>query len=119
MAEEKRLRIPLWVKLDAALLMLGLDPEQVDWHHEPPLKLRPWTGTDYDPPQLDPRHIVPLPKAEHRARTATVDLPAVARTTRLLKARMEFRAMLLAKATGEPRPPSKWPSRPFSRKEKP
>jgi hypothetical protein len=116
MNEEKRLRLPLWVKLDAALLLLGLDPKAVEWHHEPPLKLRPWTGEDYDPPQHDPKHIVPLPIIDHRERTATTDIPAIAKTNRLMAAQLEFRTRLLARKNGEPLPPSKWRSRPFQRK---
>jgi hypothetical protein len=116
MAEEKRIRIPLWVKLEAALIALGLDPDAVDWHHEPPLKMRPWTGEDYDPPQLDPRHIVPMPRVNHRQRTATADIPAIAKTRRVTKAELEFRERLLARMNGEPRTPGKWPSRPFRSK---
>ena len=71
MIRVKRKSIPLSVKLDAALLALGLDPKAVDWHHEPPLAMRPFnpeTG-DTQPPQNDPRHIVPLARADHKART--------------------------------------------------
>lgn len=64
----KRKAIPLGVKVEACIRALGLDPAKVDWHHTPPLQLRPLNGagTDYDPPQLDPRHIVPLARADHQ-----------------------------------------------------
>jgi len=116
MTEEKRSAIPLGVKLRSALIALGLDPDHVEWHHEPPLKLRPWTGTDYDPPANDPAHIVPMAKVEHRERTAAADIPAIAKVRRVTKAELSFRERVLARWAGEPKPPSKWRSRPFQTK---
>jgi len=116
MTEEKRVAIPAAVKLRSALIALGLDPDHVEWHHEPSLKLRPWTGTDYDPPANDPAHIVPMAKAEHRKRTAEVDVPVIAKVRRITKAHLEFRERVLARRAGSPKPPSKWRSRPFQTK---
>lgn len=68
----KRKNIPMGVKLEAALLLLGFKPgEEVEWDHFPALALRPVNeaGTDYDPPQLDPRHLRPLRPAAHLAKT--------------------------------------------------
>jgi hypothetical protein len=44
---------------------------------------------------------------EHDAR----GIPQIAKTRRIGKAQEEFRARLLAKDRGEPRPPSRWPKR--------
>jgi hypothetical protein len=59
-------------RLGAALWWLAF-PEgaEIQWDHDPPLELRPDNaeGTDYDPPQLDPRHIFPMLKADHKAKT--------------------------------------------------
>lgn len=67
----KRKAIPLRVKLDAALIALGLDPKATEFDHDPALGLRPVNadGDDFDPPQLDPRHIVPRGCADHRTKT--------------------------------------------------
>ena len=61
----------LRVKLDAALIALGLDPKATQFDHDPALGLRPLNedGTDTVPPQLDPKHIVPRSTAAHRTKT--------------------------------------------------
>lgn len=68
----KRKAIPLRVKLDAALIALGLDPKAVQFDHSPPIALRQVNaaGDDYVPNQLDPRHIVPMSTAAHRTKTS-------------------------------------------------
>lgn len=58
------------------------------------------------------------PILEHRAKTAKVDAPAIAKGRRITAANEEFRQRILAKTFGTPEPkPRKqkrqWPSRPF------
>lgn len=52
------------------LASLGL-PDDAEFDHDPALGLRPVNaaGDDFDPPQLDPRHIVPRSPAAHYAKT--------------------------------------------------
>ncbi len=95
--------MPLRVKLAAALRALGLDPDNVDWNHNPPIQLRRWdpeTG-DTDPPANDPRFIEPLDRAEHKTLTAKRDVPAIARTKRAEKKRAARQAMADAEAAGQ------------------
>lgn len=76
----------LQVKLEACLHALGIDPEAVDWHHEPPLGLRPYeeaTGL-WTPDANDPKHIVPLAREAHKARFAA-DNREVKKTARIVK----------------------------------
>jgi hypothetical protein len=112
----------LTVKLHAALIALGLDPDNVDWHHSPALGLRRWdeaTG-DYDPPANDPRRIVPMARTTHHERTAAVDIPAVAKAKRVTAAHDAFRARILAKSIGDDPPRDvkrhRIPSRPFQKR---
>jgi hypothetical protein len=114
-----RPHMPLRVKLDAALIALGLDPASVELHHQPPLSLRPYdeaTGK-WTPDANDPRYIVPMGKALHRERTAAIDIPASAKTRRVTKKHEAFRAVILAKQTGDDPPRDvrkhRIPSRPF------
>jgi hypothetical protein len=102
MKPPKRERLTKGDKLRACLIKLGLDPDEkdVEWHHEPPLGLRPYSALDYNPPQRDPYHIAPMKKAEHRDRThgrkgesklsiAGGDQSAIAKTKRLEARRLE------------------------------
>lgn len=64
--------IPLGERIDAALRKLGLDlREPIEWDHNPALGIRVVRpdGRDWEPPQHDPRHIVPLGKAAHKLKT--------------------------------------------------
>lgn len=65
--------IPIGIRLQACLYMLGFDPmnEKIEWDHNPALGLRAVNadGTDYEPNQLDPRFIRPMRKADHLAKT--------------------------------------------------
>ncbi|PYF04980.1 hypothetical protein BJ122_102206 [Rhodopseudomonas faecalis] len=68
----------------------------------------------------EPWNLDPMPKADHRERTAKIDIPAIAKTKRVAKAQEEFRRRLLAKgepdaAQDRPARKSKWPSRRFGR----
>jgi hypothetical protein len=71
----KRKAIPAKVKVEVCLLLLrrhGILPEgPLQWDHFPSLGLRPVneSGDDYDPPQLDPRYIDPMPVASHAFKT--------------------------------------------------
>ncbi len=135
-ASEHRKHIPIGVKLHAVLLLLGFTDEEIaggiDWNHNPPLALRfvdPETG-ELSPPANDPRHIEPLRRSDHRQRTfgrpattAGSDIHAIAHTRRAAKKEAEFRARLLAKATGtEPPAPTRRkariPTRPFSNRKR-
>lgn len=40
----RRPHMSMRVQRDAALIALGLEPGDVEWHHEPPISVRP-----YDP----------------------------------------------------------------------
>lgn len=54
--------------------------------------------------------------AAHREKTATVDVPRIAKNKRLSAKHEEFRRRLLAKEPGvSVRPPSRWPKRGFAR----
>jgi hypothetical protein len=71
----KRKAIPMRVKLEACLILLGFDPEEVakrlpDFDHFPALGRRFHDGENYLPDQLDPRYLRPL-KAEDHARKTT------------------------------------------------
>lgn len=150
MASERpnRKAIPLRVKLDAALIALGLDPKATEFDHDPALGLRPVNaaGDDFDPPQLDPRHIVPRAAAVHYAKTnghrpgeklvttANSDKGRIAKAERLEAARIfaigysgdapEGGVIAEARARGIPAP-KPWPKgrkmqgRPFPKKAKP
>lgn len=61
----------------------------------------------------------PLPKAEHRARTAKIDIPQIAKTKRLARAHEEFRTRLLTPRDERPAKKSKWQSRSFAKRRKP
>ena len=119
----------LGVKLEAALIALGLDPKATDFDHTPPIAMRPIDEATGDtiPPQLDPRYIVPRSRAGHRAKTfgdhvpLSGDVQRIAKMKRAADAESAFRERLLAKDAGEPAPPKPgraWQSRPFPKKQK-
>lgn len=66
--------IPIGIRLQACLYMLGFDPvnEKIEWDHFPAIGLRALNadGTDYEPAQLDPRFIRPMRKADHQIKTS-------------------------------------------------
>jgi hypothetical protein len=116
---KKRQHMSLQVKLDAALIALGLDPASVEWHHQPALQLRPYEDRDgvrhYTPDENDPRYIVPMGKAAHSERYA-FDRHEIDKTRRLEEAQREFSRRLLQKAPGDLQPKkSKWPKRSLGR----
>lgn len=122
--------------------LLGvLDVADAEYDHSPPLGLRPVNaaGDDYDPPQLDPRHITPRAKADHRTKTsgtpagqkvvtvANGDIHRIAKAKRLEEARLtrfehtEVR-MVLGEGEQSRKQSQPWPkgrkmqSRPFPKK---
>lgn len=109
----RRKRIPDSVKLCVALLALGKKPSEIDWSHEPALGLRAINeaGTDYDPPQLDPRYLFIRDRAEHDHLTfedngtGRGDLTAIAHVKRTVRKQAEHQARVAAKVTGEEPPP--------------
>jgi hypothetical protein len=117
-----RPHMPVKVKLDAAILQLGLDPADVDFDHDPALGIRVFdeaTGK-YEPDANDPRFITVRSRERdgegHKAKTfgtggttAGSDVHRIAKIRRLEKARAA-----LAEAEGRTtKPRSKIPSRPF------
>ena len=97
----KRPHMPVSVQRDAALIALGLEPGNVDWHHEPALALRPYRDEGgkrlYTPDANDPRHIIPMARDGHHARYGH-DRRAIDKTRRNGEAEELFRRKLLAKA---------------------
>lgn len=127
----KRKTIPLAVKLDVALARFGLTLADVQFDHAPALELREWdeAAGDTIPPANDPEHIQMLLIAEHKAKTfgrrgektATThgsDIGNIAKARRITKQQEEARRRMLAKDAGEPKPRSKWGSRPFPKRRK-
>ena len=124
---DRRPYMPLSVKLEAALIALGLDPATVEWHHDPPLGVRPFKVVNgkhiYSPDANDPRHITPLGTAAHKERYSH-DRYEIDKTRRAEEGEREFIGRLLAKSAGAVRREStrprkrKIPSRPFPKKQR-
>jgi hypothetical protein len=111
--------------LEAALLQLGLDPRACHLDHDPALALRPLNeaGTDFDPPQHDPRYMRWVSTSDHSRKTtgrkgesklsiSGGDQQKIAKVKRLEK---KFVSRLLRPEKKE-RPKRKWPSRPFAKR---
>lgn len=105
-----RPHMPLSVKLQAAILQLGLDPTAVDFDHDPALGLRvfdPATKT-YTPDANDPKFITVRARSEdHKvktfgngATTAGSDIHRIAKTKRLETARAALEQTMNAKVFG-------------------
>jgi hypothetical protein len=80
--------------------------------------IRHEAGGPTEPWNLQPRLIM-----AHRVKTATIDVPEIAKIKRVTKAQEEFRARLLAKSFAEDfpntwggKPKTKWPSRPMGKR---
>lgn len=93
--------IPMVNKLACALLALGhidrdlaknMTPEQIVSHYEFDHAVFFSIGGSHHPTNLTAR-----PKAEHRLKTAKVDVPAIAKMRRLEPAHIEFQQRMLAK----------------------
>jgi hypothetical protein len=126
----------LMVRLIAAGLRSLRLPPDVDYDHDPALGLRPVNaaGDDYDPPQLDPRHITPRAKADHRTKTtgtppgqkvvtvASGDIHRISKAKRLDDETAAFRRRLLSKGSepaADEKPRRKMQGRGFSKRPKP
>ena len=102
-----RPHMPLRVKLEAALRHAGMDPENIEWDHDPALQLRRWDPDanggkgDTIPPANDPRFITPRERENHDEKTRRRDVPEIARTKRLEKKRAAREALQEAEARGE------------------
>src|SRR6185437_515105 len=120
-----RRALPLSVKLQVALRALGLRESEIDWSHEPALQLRAINdhGTDYDPPQHDPRFIEIRSRAAHKHITFTDngtgrgDITAIAQARKVRSANSQHIARMQAKLGMNPAPAPKrgtrWPKRKF------
>lgn len=98
----KRPHMPVSVQRDAALYALGLDPENVEWHHQPALSIRPYdpqTGR-WTPDANNAKYIIPMAAEAHRERTPG-DISTAAKVKRVEKRHAEFCGRLLAKSSGD------------------
>ena len=100
--------VPIIPREIAVNLSAGEILAMVDWHHIVPHAIG---GSDH------PSNIEPILRPEHKARTAKIDVPQIAKTKRIAKAEQDFRVRLSAKTgrTGDAptRKRSTWPSRPM------
>lgn len=136
LTREVRKAIPLGVKLDVALRMLGFKKEdQIEFDHDPALALREWDEAtqDFIPAQLDPEFIVIRTKAHHRAKTSGrkgearstsygSDAHAISKIERVQKDQAAFRERLLAKDQGDEKPRAakrEWGKRGFGKQHRP
>lgn len=138
MSKAKRKPIPLETKLAAALLTTMRPDENgklvpvIPPEHAQHMTAREVISLfhfDHNIPHAlggsDAHHnLVPRPLMEHRHKTATVDVPAIARTKRISEKHEAFRRRVLAKTGQEgeaetvSKPKRKWPSRPFPKAER-
>lgn len=128
-----RRHLSLKVRLAAALLQCrdAQGDPYIDWEHAKQMNanqiislfhfdhypIRHEAGGPDEAWNLQPRLI-----AEHRVKTAKVDVPEIAKIKRISKKQAEFRARMLAKAFAEDfpntwgKPKKRWPKRPFRRR---
>jgi hypothetical protein len=104
--------------------MLGLNPDDIQIDHQPPLALRDYDETTglYDPDELDPAHLVPMSTADHRRKTsghaegegfATVagsDIHAIAKAKRVLRSQIQHRQRLDYETVAEREYRARWPA---------
>ena len=118
----KRPFVPLRVKLDAALLQLGLDPKTAVLDHHPPLAQRVLlTCGHYLPSANDPRYLQWLAPEVHAEKTTGRrgtsrlskrggDVSEIAKTKRLERQAEFIKRVLMSGAVRAPKP-SRWPKR--------
>jgi len=122
----KRKYRPVSVERDAALIKAGLDPNNVQWDHNPPLAMRSYdedTGL-YDPDENDPRFLVPMSKKDHAAKThgknhdvSDGDIHKIAKVKRLRKKLLvKLKPNAFEAGYAKPKPKRKLQSRPFPKK---
>ena len=117
----KRKKIPLETRVQSLLLLLVragmLETTDVQWDHHPALELRPLNaaGDDYEPPQLDPRYIQPLVRADHALKTngprhdhSQGDKGKIAKVKRI-QAKTGYPEQV------KPKPKRQWPKRKFGK----
>lgn len=101
----KRSHIGLGIKLQAALLQLGLDPKTAELDHDPALGLRPFSTVtgEYIPAENDPRYLVWRDPVGHRKKTsgtkatsAGSDVHLIAKSKRLVRKQAAHKAKLIA-----------------------
>ena len=126
-ASDHRKAIPLGVKLQACLILLGFTDEQIaggiEWDHDPALAIRALDEHgNLHPAANDPHYIRPLTKPAHAektrgrgATTAGSDVGRAAKLKRLEAMNAAYRDLILRKAEGEPPPETKkrkyqWPT---------
>jgi len=121
-APKTRKHLSLSVRLRAALYALGLDPDDIQWDHSPPLALRERSlDGKYIPDECDPRYLVPMSRQAHKLKThggtahkADGDIHKIAKAKRLM-------ALILKEKVGGDnivKFKPKIPSRPFQKKPK-
>ena len=111
----RRPHTPLKVKLDAALIQLGLDPDTAELDHFPALERRDLDEAgNYTPPANDPRFMQWLAPSAHKVKTfgrggekrittAGSDIGEITKERHLTEDHEAFRERLLRKVPGEPR----------------
>lgn len=106
----------LRVQRDAALIMLGLDPSQIDWDHDPAIHLRQWDeeAGDTIPGANDPRFITPRARDDHKVKTKK-DVGRIAKVRRLSDEHEAFQRRLSSPDRREKKP-SRWPKRGFGKR---
>lgn len=70
----------------------------IDFDHQPPIQLREWDASAGDtiPPSCSLEHIVALNRSTHREKTATRDVPAIAKVDRITGATGNTRKQKIA-----------------------
>lgn len=129
----KRPRPPTIRQERDALLwqFMGCTRADVDLDHSPALVRRDYdeaTG-EFTPAACDPRHLVFMRRGDHKVKTfgpggerrittAGSDVAARGKTRDLIEKEEAFQARCLARKAGDPKPKSKWASRPFKKRAK-
>lgn len=123
----KRKQIPLAIKLHVFVRQKGrcaltgrrlAGVHAAEFDHYPALSLRPVaaSGTDFDPPQLDPEYIRALSPDAHRTKTSE-DMGRISKVKRQLSAQERHELCMALKASGkEVARVSRWPKRPFPKR---
>lgn len=115
-----RKKISDTTKLAAALRELFQIPH---WHaklmtEDQLLSLFEWHHNEYHATEGSDEHwnLEPLTIKGHRARTAKIDIPQIAKTKRIKKEHDDFVRRLLAPRDERPQRQSKWPKRSFQKR---